>query len=701
MSVSSTIKLFDNFSSPLRKVFDSLDKVLISFESLDKVSSNIDLSSPINSARKEIGVFNQTLDEMGQKLNQNTDSTSNLFDSFKRMASVTALLAGAKTTISQNLGFDDEKRKAVSISGDIGRSSELDKYTTMYAAGGLTKTDIAKGYQYTSLAGWNFDESTFAMPIMTALQKTTGAEFGQISDLVTDSLTPLGLSVAQLPDFADQMARTQNISNTNMEQMLNAYIGGAFTGVKTGQMDIPQLNAVLGVLANAGIKGAEAGTQVRNLMNGLYDTSSKTTEILNAMGLSAYNQDGSAANGFELLKDFGTKMQQYNDASRKQVISGLFNVYDEKGVNAIMTQINLLDEYQNKITNSEGALNEMVNIMDGGMGGAMRNMKSNFSTWMIGIGQSFEPLLYIAAIITQTDMFGGLLIGLQMLIGTISTVAFMFSWLLSILNVLSPVLLILITLKLALLAAEKLKSLADKDSTRTLGALLGIKGYHLAIDKKSISTALTALPLKIKELFIDIARISPLLAIITVVAAVIVVLGIVMQKFDGLRRAVVWVVDGIIDMINGLLDKLAGIPIIGDHITKSRLTGLDEDTAFKFTNPFDSLMPELPELPESPEEPELPELPQTPKSINVGDVGTVGKVKSVESEVDISDDDIKLMRDVAMKEALVQYNTYSLNNSNSFGDIHETADVNNVIEKITEMFEEGVAVSTELSHNYS
>lgn len=698
MSVSSTLKLFDNFSSPLRKVFDSLDKVLVSFESLDKVSNKIDLTSPIQAARTEIGVFNQTLDEMGKKLNQNTESSSSLFDSFKKIGSVTAMLAGAKETISQNLSFDDAKRQALAISGELERSMDLNKFTTMFATHGYTKTDIAKGYQSTAGAGWDVTQSTIAMPTLKKLTIATGDELNNVIDMLSNSMAPLGIEFNELADLADKVAITANVSNADVKNVLESYQGGAFKGIQTANMSIPELNSVIGVLANAGITGAESGTQIRNIINGLYSTETKVLDTLSAMNLSAYNDDGSAKNGFDLLQEFGAKLGQYDDISRKQIMTNMFNVYDEVGVNAIMNQIDKLEEYRVAIEQSNGALDQMVNTLEGGIGGTMRNMKSEFSTWMIGIGQSFEPLLYIAAMITQTDMFGGLLIGLQMLIGTLSTVAFMFSWLLNVLDFFSPVLTTLIMLKLGLIAAHKLDSLVNNKEKDALIQLIWMKLTQLGIEKKSLSTLLTAIPANIKKLIIDIAAISPLLAIIIVIGTVILVLGILMQKFDGLRRAVVWVVNSIIDMINGLLDKLANIPIIGDHITKSRLTKLDEDTAFKFKNPFDNMLPELPELPE---EPELPEFPETPDLLNIGDVGTVGKVKSVEGEIDISDEDIKLMRDVAMKEALVQYNTFSLSNSNSFGDIRETADVNSLISKITEMIEEGVAVSTELSYNYT
>jgi TP901 family phage tail tape measure protein len=692
-AVGTTLKLMDNFSQPLQKVFSGLDSVLGAMEKLDNISGNIDLTKSIREARNDIGAFTTQIDEMSQGLQEAEQRSDNLFNSFKKYIGIGAAVEGGRRAFGISMNYDDAARQVMAITGDASQSmiDKLDTYTTAFATGGLTKKDIAEGYQFTSLAGWGFDESTFAMPIMRDLKRVTGAEFGRISDLVTDSMTPLELSLDKLPQFADQMARTQNISNTNIEQLLDAYQGGAFKGIQTGKMDMTELNAFIGVLGNAGIKGSEAGTQVRNIMNGLYDTSTKTNKILEKMGIKTYEK-GEAKNAFDVLQEFGQKLNQYNDESKKKIMSGMFNVYDEVGLNALMTQLDKLAEYKTQIEQSDGALEQMIETIDGGIGGAVRNFLSDFNTWITGIGSSLEPLGMLLMAIAQSDM-GSTVFALIETVGIgIGFLSSMLMMLFLAIDPLAPIIWGLIAALGVLWVAENAMAIQTKVQTLLTQSWVGAKFMEIAAQKGSLAAILLSIPALIKEALVRIALISPALAVITAIGAVTIVLVAMAQKFDWVRVGLVKFINGIIEDVNWLLEQVSKIPVIGDLVGGFRIKKLSEETGLKFKNPFE--MPEFPEMPETPEFPEMPEFPTKM------DIGNIDRVKRVDQnrEVNISDEDIRLLRDVAMKEAIIQYNTFKLEPNITFGDVHQTADVDDIQGVIEEMLDEQIAISTELSY---
>ncbi|MBU5440289.1 phage tail tape measure protein [Tissierella sp. MSJ-40] len=697
-AVGTTLKLFDNFSQPLNGVFQSLDKVLRVMENLDTTAGNMDLTKSIREARTDIGAFTTQINEMTQGLQEAENKNNDLFNSFKKYIGIGAAIEGGRRAFDTGMTYDDASRQVMAITGDNSPEmvQQINKYTTAFATGGLTKKDIAEGYQFTSLAGWDFDESTFAMPIMRDLKRVTGAEFGRISDLVTDSMTPLKISIDKLPEFADQMARTQNISNTNMEQLLNAYQGGAFKGVQTGKMSMPELNSLIGVLGNAGIKGAEAGTQVRNIMNGLYGTEKKTQQILEKMGIEVY-KNGEARNAFDLLQEFGTKLNQYNDESQKKIMSGMFNVYDEVGLNALMTQLDKLPEYRDQIEQSDGALNDMINTIDGGIGGKVRGFLSNFNTWLVGLGATLEPVAMLLLTIAQSDIGSTFFVLIQMVAGGIGFLATMLIMLFSAIDPLAPIIWGLIAAMGVLWIAKSAEAMQTKVQT-----LLTQQGIFATIaktiaEKKLLSAIFMSIPALIKEAIMKIAAISPILAIIAVIGAVIIVLVALAQKFDWLREGMITAINGMIKGVNWLLEQVSKIPVVGKLVGDFRIQELDKETGLKFRNPFedmfdlDKLMGELPETPE------MPELPEIPSKLDIGNVDKVSRVDK-NREVDISDEDIKLLRDVAMKEAVVQYNNFKLESSVAFGDVHQTADMDGIPKIIEQMLEEQIAISTELSY---
>lgn len=695
-AVGTTLKLFDNFSQPLNGVFQSLDKVLRVMENLDTTAGNMDLTKSIREARTDIGAFVTQIGEIGEKLDQATQKSDNLFSSFKRYIGIGAAIEGGRRAFDTGMTYDDASRQVMAITGDSSQEmiQQLDRYTTAFATGGLTKKDIAEGYQFTSLAGWDFNESTFAMPILRDVKRVTGAEFGKISDLITDSMTPLGLSIDKLPQFADQMATTQNIANTNMEQLLNAYQGGAFKGVQTGKMSMPELNALVGVLGNAGIKGSDAGTQVRNIMNGLYGTEKKTQQILEKMNIEVY-RNGEARNAFDLLQEFGNKLNQYNDESQKKIMSGMFNVYDEVGLNALMMQLDKLPEYKAQIEESDGALEKMIETIDGGIGGKVSGFLSQFNTWLVGLGVALEPVGMLLLTIAQSDIGSTLFVVIQMVGGSIGFLAAMLMMLFTVMDPLAPIIWGLVAAMGVLWIAQnaqamqtKIQTLLDQESVlATIAKTIAEKGLLRAI--------FMSIPALVAKAVAEIALISPALAIIAVIGAVMIVLIALAQKFDWLRVGLVKFINVLIEDINMLLENISNIPGIGNLVGDFRIKKLDEETGLKFKNPFDNLIPNPDDI--LPDFPETPEFPDFPTKMDIGNVDKVSRVDK-NREVDISDEDIKLLRDVAMKEAVVQYNNFKLEPNISFGDVYETADVEDIQKKIEDMLDEQIAISTELSY---
>lgn len=73
--------------------------------------------------------------------------------------------------------------------------------------------------------------------------------------------------------------------------------------------------------------------------------------------------------------------------------------------------------------------------------------------------------------------------------------------------------------------------------------------------------------------------------------------------------------------------------------------------------------------------------------------GNLDSVDSIGSDVDISDEDIKLLRDMAARDYLLQLQTITPVAHVTFGDVRETADVNKIVEVIENMVEEQMATA--------
>lgn len=76
--------------------------------------------------------------------------------------------------------------------------------------------------------------------------------------------------------------------------------------------------------------------------------------------------------------------------------------------------------------------------------------------------------------------------------------------------------------------------------------------------------------------------------------------------------------------------------------------------------------------------------------INGGDLDSVGKIKS---DVNLNDEDIQLLRDMAARDYLLNLQQITPVAHISFGDVRETADVNKIMDVIEDMVEEQMATA--------
>ena len=73
--------------------------------------------------------------------------------------------------------------------------------------------------------------------------------------------------------------------------------------------------------------------------------------------------------------------------------------------------------------------------------------------------------------------------------------------------------------------------------------------------------------------------------------------------------------------------------------------------------------------------------------------GTLDSVGSIKNDVDISDEDLQLLRDMTARDFLLNIQTITPQVYNTFGYIRETADVNKIFEAIQDMVDEELATS--------
>lgn len=205
----------------------------------------------------------------------------------------------------------------------------------MGAATKFSATEAAEALNYIALAGIDADDAVKLLPKTLNLAAAGGLDLGYTTDLITDSMSALGLSIDEVDGFMDEMARTSQKSNTDIGQLGEAIltVGGTAKDLAGGTVE---LNTALGILANNGIKGSEGGTKLRNVIMSLTAPTDAAAKALNGLGVEVFDAEGNMRPLNETFQDLNLKMADMTVAEKKQWLSTVFNKQDLAAVSALL-----------------------------------------------------------------------------------------------------------------------------------------------------------------------------------------------------------------------------------------------------------------------------------------------------------------------------------------------------------------------------
>ena len=206
------------------------------------------------------------------------------------------------------------------------------------ASTAFSATEAAEALNYLALAGYDADAAATALPTVLKLAGAGAMELAQASDMVTDSMSALGIKAteANLTQFSDQMAKTASKSNTSVAQLGEAIltVGGTAKGLAGGTTE---LNTALGILADNGIKAAEGGTHLRNMILSLQSArNSDAAALFEQMGLSAYDAEGNMRSLGEVFKDINNSLAGASADKVNSTLSTIFKQTDLASARAML-----------------------------------------------------------------------------------------------------------------------------------------------------------------------------------------------------------------------------------------------------------------------------------------------------------------------------------------------------------------------------
>ena len=287
-------------------------------------------------------------------------------------------MQAAQYAVNVGSSFEAGMSEVAAISGATG--SQLEALTQKAKElGNSTKfsaSEAASAFTNMSLAGWSVDQSLAGIDGVLQLAAASGMDLASASQAVTDNISAFNLEASDASRIADMMAFAQANSSTTAAELAQSYKNCAANMNSAGQ-DIETTTSMLEVLANNGLRGAEAGTALAAIMR---DMTSKMEDGSIAIGdasVKVMDSNGNFRDMTDVLKDVETATDGMGDAQKQAALLSTFTSDSIKGLNMILNSgADTTAEYEEKLRNCSGAAEDMANVMQDNLKGKMADLES-------------------------------------------------------------------------------------------------------------------------------------------------------------------------------------------------------------------------------------------------------------------------------------------------------------------------------------
>ena len=268
--------------------------------------------------------------------------------------------------------------------------------TTIFSA-----SECADALGYMALAGWDANESAAGLPGVLNLAAASGMELAEASDMVTDYLTAFGLEADQAGRMADVLSYAQAHSNTTTQQLGEAFKNCAVNAHNAG-MSLEETTAILGKLADQGLKGSEAGTALNAVIRDMTQKMKDGHIQIGNTKVAVQDANGNFRKMSDIVADVTKATEGMGDAEKTAALQSTFTADSIKAMGILCnTGADDIDKFTKSLENSKGSAQKMSDMMNNTLSGSLKQLGSAWEALQLSLGDTTGPLSLLIGMFTK------------------------------------------------------------------------------------------------------------------------------------------------------------------------------------------------------------------------------------------------------------------------------------------------------------
>lgn len=321
------------------------------------------------------------------------DRFAELGSTIMRMVTGGGLLMFGQQILQIGRDFNDGMARVRAVTQGSAEDMEMmtEEAKRLGATTAYTASEAAGALENLTRNGLDASQATNALSPTLQFAQANTIGLAEAADIMTNVSNGFNMGVGGMAEVSDSLSWTASHSATNVSQLAEALKNAAPFGAALGQ-PIEEVNASLGVLADVGIKGSDAGTALRMVMLGLATSTAKQQKVFEKYGIEINQQtmmhDG-LTKTLEKLRDSGIM-------SSAESANELADVFGRKVSPQAMALLNNIDALQEKLgglQEAEGTTGDMFDVSMSTVSQSVKGLQSAWEAFLLSIYDSNSDAL--------------------------------------------------------------------------------------------------------------------------------------------------------------------------------------------------------------------------------------------------------------------------------------------------------------------
>ncbi|MBH1930219.1 phage tail tape measure protein [Serratia rubidaea] len=252
----------------------------------------------------------------------------------------------------------------------------------------FSPTDVARTQSVLAKSGFNGDAILKSTESTVNLALASDLDIADAADIITNMQSSFNLPIGEIQRVADVMTKGFTSSNSNLMDFGEAMKYVAPIAEAAGA-SIEDTTAMLGVLADNGIKGSMAGTAASAMFTRLQAPVGQAQDALNELGVKTKDKKGNMLPIADILKSIDKSFRK-NRLGTAQQAEYLKTIFGEEAMKGAIKLIDAagngkLADKLNTVSNSKGATEAIAKTKTDNLDGDLKNLSSAYEDIQIEV----------------------------------------------------------------------------------------------------------------------------------------------------------------------------------------------------------------------------------------------------------------------------------------------------------------------------